>query len=150
MAFGAAISRHISGGMAIALTGPLGAGKTLLVKGIAAGNAGRECEVTSPTFTLVQEYAGRLTIFHLDVYRLPTANDPLLLALDEMIRADSVAIIEWADRVRSSLCYDALWIEITPRDESSRLFSIQADGPLSSQTLVALRADLVDTNPAHS
>lgn len=138
------------GGMAIALVGPLGAGKTLLVKGIAAENAGCPCEVTSPTFTLVQEYPGRLTVFHLDVYRLPAANDPLLLALDEMIRPDSIAIIEWADRVQAALPYDVLWIEIIPTGESTRLFSMRAYRPLSLLSLDGMRSASVDTNPAHS
>jgi tRNA threonylcarbamoyladenosine biosynthesis protein TsaE len=128
--------------MVIALVGPLGAGKTLLVKGIAAENAGGPCEVTSPTFTLVQEYPGRLTLFHLDVYRLPAGHDPLLLALDEMVRPDSVAIVEWADRIRTALPYDMLWVEIAPRDESVRAFCISASGPLSASALDALAADL--------
>ena len=149
LALGAAIARHMSGGTVIALVGPLGAGKTLLVKGIAAENAGGPCEVTSPTFTLVQEYPGRLKIFHLDVYRLPSASDPLLLALDEMIRLDSIVIIEWADRVRPVLTYDTLWIEITPGDASTRSFSFRTDGPLSQMTLDALRTAATDTDSAH-
>ncbi len=134
----------------IALVGPLGAGKTLLVKGIATANAGGPCEVTSPTFTLVQEYPGRLTIFHLDVYRLASSKDPLLLALDEMVRPDSVAVVEWADRVRSSLHHDTLWISITPGGESARSFSCHAEGPKSMRCLDAFRAALVDTQPSHS
>jgi|CXWL01.1.fsa_nt_gi tRNA threonylcarbamoyladenosine biosynthesis protein TsaE len=138
------------GGTIIALVGPLGAGKTLLVKGIAAENAGGPCEVTSPTFTLVQEYPGRLKIFHLDVYRLPSAKDPLLLALEEMIHPDSIVIIEWADRISSALTHDTLWIEITPVEESTRSFSFHADGPLSLQTLDGFRSTFVDTDPTHS
>jgi tRNA threonylcarbamoyladenosine biosynthesis protein TsaE len=150
LALGAAIARHIQGGSVLALIGPLGAGKTMLVKGIAAENANGSCEVTSPTFTLVQEYPGRLKIFHLDVYRLPSTSDPLLLALAEMIASDSIAIIEWADRIRSVLPHDTLWIEISPMGESARLFSFHADGPLSLQCLQALRSAVVDTNLAGS
>ncbi len=147
---GAAIARHMLGGTVIALVGPLGAGKTLLVKGIAAENAGGPCEVTSPTFTLVQEYPGRLNIFHMDAYRLPSAIDPLLMALDEMIRSDSIVIIEWADRISSVLPNDTLWIEIRPVEESTRSFSFRADCPLSQSTLFALRAAFVDTDTTHS
>jgi tetratricopeptide (TPR) repeat protein len=89
--------------------------------------------------SLVQEYPGRLKIFHIDVYRLPSLNDPLLLAIEEMIGSDSIVIIEWADRIRSALPHDALWIEISPVGESARLFSFHADGPLSLQNLNALR-----------
>lgn len=142
LALGARIARCMSGGIVIALVGPLGAGKTLLVKGIAAQNAGGPCEVTSPTFTLVQEYPGRLTLYHLDVYRLPAGNDPLLLALDEMVRPDSVAIVEWADRIRAALPYDMLWVEIAPHDESVRSFFMSATGPVSATALDALAADL--------
>ncbi len=124
--------------MVIALVGPLGAGKTLLVKGIAGENAGGPCEVTSPTFTLVQEYPGRLTLYHMDVYRLPGKHDPLLLGLDEMIRPDSVLIVEWADRISTTLTADTLWIEITPRGETHRDFRLRANGPLSEASIEAL------------
>jgi tRNA threonylcarbamoyladenosine biosynthesis protein TsaE len=138
LALGANIARHMSGNMVLALVGPLGAGKTLLVKGIAAENAGAPCEVTSPTFTLVQEYPGRLTLYHMDVYRLPGSHDPLLLGLDEMVRPDSVLIVEWADRITEALIADTLWIEIIPRGETVREFTFRANGPLSQGALNAL------------
>lgn len=147
---GGSIARYMSGEMVIALVGPLGAGKTLLTKGIASANAGGACEVTSPTFTLVQEYAGRLTLFHLDVYRLAKPQDPLLMALDEMVRPDAVAIVEWADRVQSRLNYDTLWISINPRDENTRVFTLRATGPKSQRCLDALQAKFVDTTTRHS
>ena len=133
--FGTRIARGLAGGVVVALVGPLGAGKTLLVKGIASANAGKPCEVTSPTFTLIQEYPGRLHIYHLDVYRLHGANDPLLLGLDEMVRSDSAVMIEWADRVAGVLPRDTLWIEIEPREESQRVFRLRAEGPVSQRCL---------------
>lgn len=135
---GRKIAQSMSGGMTIALVGPLGAGKTLLVKGIAAENAGGPCEATSPTFTLVQEYPGRLTLYHMDVYRLPGKNDPLLLGFDEMIRPDSVLIVEWADRISSTFTADTLWIEITPGDETVRQLKLRAGGALSQCVLEAI------------
>jgi tRNA threonylcarbamoyladenosine biosynthesis protein TsaE len=135
---GSKIAKCMTGGMAIALIGPIGAGKTLLVKGIAAENAGSLCEVTSPTFTLVQEYPGRLTLFHMDVYRLPSEKDPLLLGLDEMVRPDSVLIVEWADRVVAALNFDTLWVEITPGGETRRQFAFRGNGPLSQATRDAI------------
>ena len=70
-ALGQALGRVMAGGITIGLAGPLGAGKTQLVKGIAVGNALKDArQVTSPTFTLVHEYPGRLTLYHLDAYRL--------------------------------------------------------------------------------
>jgi tRNA threonylcarbamoyladenosine biosynthesis protein TsaE len=150
MALGGAIARSMTGEMVIALVGPLGAGKTLLTKGIASANASGPCEVTSPTFTLVQEYRGRLTIFHLDVYRLANPKDPLFMALDEMVRPDTVAIIEWADRVQARLNYDTLWITIQPHGETARLFTMRANGLKSRECLDVLRTQFVDTSATHS
>lgn len=86
-------------GLVIALSGDLGAGKTQLVKGLARG-----LEVTSrvhsPTFTLVNEYAGgRLRLFHLDLYRLDTPAQFLNAGLEEYLQPDGVAVIEWAERL---------------------------------------------------
>jgi len=92
--WGAAAKR----GLVIALSGDLGAGKTQLVKGIARG-LGITTRVHSPTFTLVNVYSGgRLTLFHLDLYRLETKEQILSAGLEEYLRPDGVAVIEWAER----------------------------------------------------
>ena len=86
-------------GQVIALTGELGAGKTQLVKGVARG-LGSTARVHSPTFTLVNEYAGgRLRLFHLDLYRLETRAQILSAGLEEFFPPDGVAVIEWAERI---------------------------------------------------
>jgi len=149
VALGNAVARHMTGEMVIALIGPLGAGKTLLTKGIAAANAGAPVEVTSPTFTLVQEYPGRLTIFHFDVYRLAKPDDPLLMALDEMVRSDAVVVIEWADRIQASLDYDTLWMNFEPKGDTARLITLQARGTKAQQCLESLRAQFIDTPATH-
>ena len=85
-------------GLVIALSGDLGAGKTQLVKGLARG-LGVTARVHSPTFTLVNEYSGgRLTLFHLDLYRLETAEQIHEAGLDEYFQPDGVAVIEWEER----------------------------------------------------
>jgi len=98
----------------IALTGPLGAGKTQLVKGIALGNGLKDArQVTSPTYVLVNEYAGRLHLYHLDVYRLAGVQECLTnLGFEEMVREDAAVVIEWADLVVESIPAEALWIHL--------------------------------------
>jgi tRNA threonylcarbamoyladenosine biosynthesis protein TsaE len=91
-------------GLLIVLRGEVGAGKTTLVKGIAAAIGAAEVdEVTSPTFTIVHEYAGRkLRLFHLDLYRLETEEQIAVLGLDEMAGyADALVLVEWGERFES-------------------------------------------------
>lgn len=90
--------REAKHGLVIALSGDLGAGKTQLVKGIARG-LGIGGRVHSPTFTLVNIYnGGRLTLYHLDLYRLETAEQISSAGLEEYFRPEGVAVIEWAER----------------------------------------------------
>ncbi len=94
--------REAQRGLVIALSGDLGAGKTQLVKGIARG-IGFSGRVHSPTFTLVNVYSnGRLTLFHLDLYRLETPEQILSAGLEEYLQPDGVAVIEWAERLPAS------------------------------------------------
>src|SRR4051794_23276535 len=96
---GEAWGREAQRGLVIALSGDLGAGKTQLVKGIARG-LGITTRVHSPTFTLVNVYnGGRLTLFHLDLYRLETQAQILSAGTEEYLRPDGVAVIEWAERM---------------------------------------------------
>ena len=98
-AVGETWGRAANRGLLIALSGDLGAGKTQLVKGIARG-LGITTRVHSPTFTLVNIYTGgRLALFHLDLYRLETKEQIFSAGLEEYLRPDGVAVIEWADRM---------------------------------------------------
>jgi tRNA threonylcarbamoyladenosine biosynthesis protein TsaE len=94
-----ALAPRLAAGDVVLLYGDLGAGKTAFVRGLVEGLGGDPGEVTSPTFTLIQEYRGRLTLHHVDLYRLSTreAED---LGLDEL-PAEGVVAIEWADRLAS-------------------------------------------------
>ena len=93
---GERLAAEIGGGAVILLYGELGAGKTAFVRGLARGYGAPADEVTSPTFTLIQEYRGRLTLYHVDLYRLapPEVGD---LGLDELIGEDAVVAVEWAE-----------------------------------------------------
>ena len=143
MALGESLGRAFVGGLQIGLTGPLGAGKTHLVKGMAVGNAYDEVPlVTSPTFTLVHEYAGRLRLHHADLYRLTNSNELIALGYEEWCADDSVVVIEWADRFRSALDDEFLWIELRPTGEASRCVSFDAKGEAAIDCLGKLRAAL--------
>jgi tRNA threonylcarbamoyladenosine biosynthesis protein TsaE len=100
-AYGQLLSAQLRGGEILLLSGPLGAGKTILVKGIAAALGIDRDEVTSPTFTLVNPYAGRLRLFHIDLYRLdegPAAAHAV--DLEELLSdTGAVIVIEWAERL---------------------------------------------------
>lgn len=139
---GEALGRALPGGLTIGLVGPLGAGKTHLVKGIASGNAIDDVpKVTSPTFTLIQEYPGRHTLYHVDAYRLPSAKALWELGWRELQRQDCVVIVEWADRVAAIMPADALWVEITPTGEMQREFVIRGTGDAADRCLEALRRE---------
>ena len=99
LAIGEAWGREAQRGWVIGLSGDLGAGKTQLVKGIARG-LGSPARVHSPTFALLNEYdGGRLTLFHLDLYRLNNRDDVLIAGLEEyLVRPDAVAVVEWIER----------------------------------------------------
>jgi len=101
---GRQIGSLLKGGEVFAVEGPLGGGKTQLIKGIAAGaGAASLDQVNSPTFVLVNEYRGRLDIFHIDAYRLETVRDFEMLGFDDFLYPTSVVLIEWADKVAEAL-----------------------------------------------
>lgn len=101
---GKAIGGVLPPGITIALVGPLGSGKTRLIKGIALGLGLRSAdEVVSPTYTLINEYSGRLPLYHIDAYRLKSARELAELGIEECFASKAVTVIEWADRVSSIL-----------------------------------------------
>jgi len=116
-------------GALIALVGPLGAGKTYLVRAIAEGlGIANSRVVTSPTFVLIQEYAARLPIYHFDVYRLRDVKDFVDLGVHEYLEGQGVSLVEWADRVAESLPAEHLRITMTVTGESTRRLQIEAFG----------------------
>ena len=122
-AAGRAFAAVLAAGAIVLLSGDLGAGKTAFVRGMAEGLGVDPRDVTSPTFTLVQEYrSGRLPLFHVDLYRLkPIEVDDL--GLDEITLAGGVTAIEWPDRLPRS--FDgAVVVKIEHGDETTRTISI--------------------------
>jgi len=101
IAFGRELARELAPPKLVLLRGELGAGKTTLVKGIAAGfDAAKEEDVTSPTFTLIHEYRGRaVTIYHIDLYRIDTERELATLGIDELLRDEhALVLIEWGEK----------------------------------------------------
>ncbi len=132
-AIGAALAPTLRRRDVVMLTGELGAGKTTLVRGLAAGVGATE-HVASPTFTLVREYVtGSLPIAHVDVYRLMRMQDVVDLALDELVDGEAVVVIEWGDAVEALLPPDRLRIELAAIDPTGgredRSLEVDAIGP---------------------
>ncbi len=119
-ALGAAVAKVLGRGEAVCLSGPLGAGKSVLARGLIRALAQDEAEIPSPTFTLVQFYAGpRFPIAHFDLYRLKSADEAYEIGLDEALK-DGAAIIEWPERLGHHLPLDRLDIELHPDDDRRR------------------------------
>ena len=124
---GVRIGRQLSGGEIILLNGRLGAGKTMLVKGVAHALGIDEAEVTSPSFTLVNPHHGRLLLYHIDLYRLDEgASAAHAVDLDEILTDDNaVVIIEWAERMgRYPLPPSVLRVSIAGDGDEPRRISI--------------------------
>jgi len=125
----------------IALIGELGSGKTLFAQGLARGlDVPGSFAVTSPTFTLVNEYPGRLPFYHLDLYRI---NDPAQcadLGLDELLYGQGAAAIEWAERLGAELPEERLEIHFAFAGETGRWVRFRAFGGRMGRRLAALKA----------
>lgn len=120
-ALGEAIARGLRGGELIALIGELGTGKTQWVKGLALGLGVESDMVNSPTFTLINEYPGRLTLTHIDAYRLERAEQLTALGFDEIRSSGGVVVVEWADRVWEIMePHQPLTIRLTHRGQTER------------------------------
>lgn len=110
-ALGEKLGRLLKPGDCICLDGDLGVGKTHFTKGLALG-MGIEEEITSPTFTIVQEYNGKTRLYHFDVYRLFDEEDLYGIGFEDHLRGDGVIVIEWSDKVKRALPIDRLEIRI--------------------------------------
>jgi tRNA threonylcarbamoyladenosine biosynthesis protein TsaE len=125
-ALGAALGKLVGPGDFIALDGELGAGKTQFVRGLAAGaDISPEETVSSPSFTLVNEYRCRIPLHHLDLYRLTSPRDVVELGFDELLGSQGATIVEWPDRLEAELPSELMLIrfEILDGDERKLVIS---------------------------
>ena len=127
-AAGARLAALVNPGDVVLLYGDLGAGKTAFVRGLAKGLGADPADVSSPTFTLVQEYRGRVTLYHVDLYRLEEreVDD---LGLEELVLGDGVVAIEWAERWRGRPD-DVIEVRIEHIGDESRRITVRRQGRL--------------------
>jgi len=128
-ALGIKIGKMLNAGATFALTGDLGSGKTSFVQGLAKGlDVSEEYYITSPTFTLINEYPGRCRLFHIDLYRIEDPLDLEELGLYEILNSGNVTAIEWADRLFDDFTSDYVDMKFIILDDESRIISISAMG----------------------
>lgn len=126
---GISVAGNLKGGELILLQGDLGLGKTVLARGIAASLGVVPEDVTSPSFSLVQEYTGgRLPMFHVDLYRLDDPEEIETLGIDEILGAGGVVVVEWGERLPVYLRRNATIIRFHDVGEGARRIEIRADG----------------------
>jgi tRNA threonylcarbamoyladenosine biosynthesis protein TsaE len=143
-ALGARLAAVLRPGDVVVLTGDLGAGKTVLAKGIAAGLGVSE-PVVSPTFTIVREYEGDIPLQHLDVYRLDHFQEVIDLGLDELLDGHAVTVVEWGEAVSALLPVDRLEVSLLllppeEADDDTRVVELHGVGPTWAARSRALAA----------
>jgi tRNA threonylcarbamoyladenosine biosynthesis protein TsaE len=124
---GRKIGSQLKGGEVIAVCGPLGSGKTHLIKGIAAGAGAEDSRsVNSPTFVIVKEYAGRIDVYHIDAYRINSIEEFEMLGFDDFCHRRSAVLIEWADKIEAALAgIDYIRIELSHAGHRQRGIRIE-------------------------
>lgn len=108
---GERLARLLKPGAVVALYGELGSGKTTLIKGIARGLGVRE-PVRSPSFVIITEYTGPIPVYHIDLYRLNSAEEALAVGLDSYLAGDGVCLVEWAERAEALFPPDTIRIRL--------------------------------------
>jgi tRNA threonylcarbamoyladenosine biosynthesis protein TsaE len=146
---GQLLGRTLRGGETIALYGPLGAGKTALVRGIAQGLGASPTAVTSPTFVVIHEYQGRLPLAHVDLYRIRSPRELESTGLIEYFSGQTVTAIEWADKGLAALPQDRIEITLNHRAARSRTIQLTSTGPKSDEVLALARRQYSKTSRVH-
>ncbi len=137
---GEMVGRHLRAGDLVALTGPLGAGKTCFVRGLARA-MGVDGRVASPSFIIARHHPGPTPLVHADAYRLDDPEELVWAGLDEWLRSAAVAL-EWADRAGDVLPDDGLDVQISNAGPNRRLIHLRARGPRGREILEALRQSI--------
>jgi len=126
---GEGLGRRLERGAVVALCGELGAGKTVFAAGVARGlGVPHEIPITSPTYTLVNEYPARVRLYHVDLFRLEGASDLEDLGFDEILDGGGVVLVEWADRMDQAVLGPDLSVHLTLVGETRRKISVCGHG----------------------
>ena len=144
---GRILGAHADAGDVFLLTGDLGAGKTCLTQGILWGLGGDEY-ARSPTFVLICEYYARLTLYHMDLYRLDSIEEVVDLGLDDYFLGDGVCVVEWADKGTEAFIGEHVSVVIEDTGNNSRRLTFDADSPRYSEMLSALRQEFFNPESA--
>jgi tRNA threonylcarbamoyladenosine biosynthesis protein TsaE len=135
----------------VALVGDLGTGKTWFTKGLALGlGLPPDMVVTSPSFALINEYEGRCTLYHMDVYRLEDLSDFLSAGLEEYFHQEGVVVMEWADRWPELLPEWRIRVEIEIVEEHSRKITLSGSHPRAWEVLEGLSGEISDPGKEHN
>ena len=119
------IGEQLTGRTLFLLDGELGAGKTVFTKGLAAGLDIDPVDVSSPTFTLVNEYEGRIPLIHIDLYRLPSgSNSAFSLGLDEILTRKAIVVIEWGEKLGDFPLPECYHVKVNVVDDTSREINV--------------------------
>lgn len=138
---GEALGRLLGSSSVVLLHGELGAGKTCFTQGLARGLEVAEDEpVTSPSYTLMNPYAGRVPLYHFDLYRLVSVEDLVDLGFEDYLHGAGVTVVEWADRF-PELVLEGLRVRLEHTADDVRRITLEADGEPYVQLLVSLRRD---------
>ena len=141
-ALGQIIGKNIQAGTVLALSGDLGSGKTVFVQGLGAGlNVPEDYTITSPTYTLINEYPGRIKLFHVDLYRIDNPGKEEDTGLDDVFGNNAVAAIEWADRLGDDLPKDHIEIQFEIYGTESRKIKFSAYGQRGVNLLKIIEKD---------
>jgi tRNA threonylcarbamoyladenosine biosynthesis protein TsaE len=139
-ALGKALGKTVSSGTVVAMTGSLGSGKTLFVQGVARGlEVPDSYYITSPSYTLVNEYTGRHTLYHADLYRLTGPDDIESTGLYDMLHGDGVVMIEWAERMAGEDLAGHVAVNFDIMEESVRKIRLRGYGQHCSNLLRELQ-----------
>lgn len=139
---GQILADELPPGTVVSLIGTLGAGKTRLVQAVAAGIGVTPGTAVSPTFTLCNEYHGRRSIFHIDLYRVADDDEFFELGFDELFQSDAISCVEWGDRFDHLLPRPRLEVELTVLDDSQREIQVRAIGDAMVELVQKIRGRL--------